>query len=23
MTNINNAEFKTASDAYNWLIPKI
>ena len=23
MTNINNAEFKTASDAYNWLFPKI
>jgi len=23
MTNINNAEFKTASHAYNWLLPKI
>ena len=23
MTNINNAEFKTASEAYNWLFPKI
>ena len=23
MTNITNAEFKTASDAYNWLFPKI
>ncbi len=23
MTNINNAEFQNASDAYNWLFPKI
>ena len=23
MTNINNAEFNNASDAYNWLFPKI
>ena len=23
MTNITNAEFKTASDAYNWLFSKI
>ena len=23
MTNITNAEFKTASEAYNWLFPKI
>lgn len=23
MTNINNAEFETASHAYNWLLPKI
>ena len=23
MTNITNAEFETASHAYNWLLPKI